>query len=147
MKEGMIMGLFASVFDLWDKSGYNINTDYLERRDDMCNQNQAIVILGEVYASCNPVFGNTIRDAYLYGSYARGDYHEESDIDILLAVDLEQDAISKFRNSIGMITSELSLKHDITVSVTVKPFEQFRRYADVLPYYKNVLREGIRHAS
>ena len=113
----------------------------------MCNQSQAIVILGEVYAACNPVFGNAIKDAYLYGSYARGDYHEESDIDILLAVDLTPDMISKLRNNIGLITSDLSLKHDITVSVTVKPFSQFKQYADVLPYYKNVLVEGIRYAS
>lgn len=113
----------------------------------MCNQSQAISILGEVYTSCNPIFGNAIMDAYLYGSYARGDYHAESDIDILLAVDLEPEAISKLRNSVGIVTSELSLKHDITVSVTVKPMDQFKRYADVLPYYKNVLREGIRYAS
>ena len=113
----------------------------------MCNQSQAIAILGEVYAVCNPVFGNAIKDAYLYGSYARGDYHAESDIDILLAVDLEPEVISKLRNRIGLITSDLSLKHDVTVSVTVKPFAQFRQYADVLPYYKNVLGEGIRYAS
>ena len=139
--------IFASVFDLQTGNGYNINTDYKKRRDVMCNQSQAIVILGEVYAACNPVFGNAIKDAYLYGSYARGDYHAESDIDILLTVDLEQEAISRLRNSIGLITSYLSLKHDVTVSVTVKPFAQFRQYADVLPYYKNVLGEGIRYAS
>jgi len=112
----------------------------------MCNQSQAIAILGEVYALCNPIFGNSITDAYLYGSYARGDYHADSDIDILLIVDLEPEAISKVRRSIGFVTSELSLKHDITVSVTVKPLAQFRQYADILPYYKNVLREGIRYA-
>lgn len=113
----------------------------------MCDRNQAIVILGEVYAACNPVFGNAVKDAYLYGSYARGDYHDESDIDILLTVDLDPAAISALRNRVGMISSDLSLKHDVTVSVTVKPFDQFRQYADVLPYYRNVLGEGIRYAS
>ena len=113
----------------------------------MCSQSQAIGILGEVYTACNPVFGNAIKDAYLYGSYARGDYHDESDIDILLTVDLDPAAISALRNRVGMISSDLSLKHDVTVSVTVKPFDQFRQYADVLPYYKNVLGEGIRYAS
>ena len=113
----------------------------------MCNQNQAITILGEVYSSCNPICENAIIDAYLYGSYARGDYHAESDIDILLTVNTSPEAISKFRNAIGRITSDLSLKYDVTVSVTVKPLEQFNRYVDVLPYYQNVLREGIRYAS
>lgn len=113
----------------------------------MCNQRQAIAILGEVYASCNPIFNNAIMDAYLYGSYARGDYHAESDIDILLTVDLEAEAISVLRKSLAFVISELSLEHDITVSVTVKPLAQFKQYADVLPYYKNILREGIRYAS
>ena len=31
-------------------------------------------------------------------------------------------------------------------SVTVKPLEQFRRYQTALPYYRNVVREGIRYA-
>ena len=109
----------------------------------MCNQNQAIQILGEVCRACDPVFGNLLKDAYLYGSYARGDYHAESDIDILLTVDMEQPEISKYRNTIAAITSDLSLKHDITVSVTVKPLAQFQKYANVLPFYKNVIKEGI----
>ena len=109
----------------------------------MCDQSQALRILGEVYRACDPVFGSVLRDAYLYGSYARGDYHEESDIDILLTVDLEQPELSKYRNKIAEITSDLSLKHDITVSVTVKPLEQFQKYANVLPFYKNVIKEGI----
>lgn len=113
----------------------------------MCNQSQAIAILGEVYASCVPIFGNVINDAYLYGSYARGDHHPESDIDILLTVDLEPEVIAQMRNKIGVVASELSLKHDVTVSITIKPLAQFKQYADVLPYYKNVLREGIRYAS
>lgn len=113
----------------------------------MCNQNQAIAILGEVYAACNPIFGTAIKDAYLYGSYARGDYHAESDIDILLTVDLTPEDIAKYRRSIAEVTSELSLRHDVTVAVSVKSLEQFLRYAQVLPYYKNVLVEGIRYAS
>lgn len=113
----------------------------------MCNQNQAIAILGEVYAACEPIFGNALKDAYLYGSYARGDYHAESDIDILLTVDLSPESISKYRYSIAEVTSELSLKHDVTVSVAIKPLEQFVRYADILPYYQKVLEEGIRYAS
>lgn len=113
----------------------------------MCNQSQAIAILGEVYGLCNPILSNAIRDAYLYGSYARGDYHSESDIDILLAVDLEADVISTLRYSIAVVTSELSLKYDITVSVAVKPYAQFIQHMDALPYYKNILQEGIRYAS
>ena len=93
----------------------------------MCTRNQAEEILHSVYHACSPIFGR-IHDAYLYGSYARGDFNPESDIDILLTVDLEQAEIAKHRNDVAKVTSRLSLEHDITVSVTVKPLEQFRRY-------------------
>ena len=63
-----------------------------------------------------------------------------------LTVDLEQAEIAKHRNDVAKVTSRLSLEHDITVSVTVKPLEQFRRYQTTLPYYRNVVREGIRYA-
>lgn len=112
----------------------------------MCTQTEAIKILEEVYRNCNPIFGDAITDAYLYGSYARGDYHDASDIDILLAVNMRPDQIAKCRNSVASVTSDLSLKHDVTISVSVKPTEQLLRYANILPYYKNVLGEGIRYA-
>lgn len=112
----------------------------------MCTQNQALDILGEVYRACSPIYSGKINDAYLYGSFARGDHTEESDVDILLSVDMDPSEIGKHRTAVASVTSSLSLKHNITVSVTVKPTEQFRRYAEVVPYYRNVLREGIRYA-
>ncbi len=112
----------------------------------MCTRAEALNILNEVYDRSNAIFGGSIKEAYLYGSYARGDYHDESDIDILLVADISQSEISVYRNSVALLTSDLSLKYDITVSVAIKPFEQFRRYSDILPYYKNVITEGIKYA-
>jgi len=113
----------------------------------MCDQNRALQIFGEVRRACDPVFGSMLKDAYLYGSYARNDYHEESDIDILLTVELDTADISNYRNAVAAIASDLSLKHDVTVSVTVKSLAQFLEYSNVLPFYKNVIREGIRYGA
>lgn len=111
----------------------------------MCSKNEAIEILCQAYEECKRVFGN-LESAYLYGSYARGDYHGDSDVDILLTVDLSQTEISKYRMAIAEIASNLSLEHDITVSVAVKPAEQFNRYKTILPFYQNVINEGIPYA-
>ena len=113
----------------------------------MCSQNQALRIFHEVHSACETVFGSMLKEAYLYGSYARGDYHAESDIDILLTVDAEQSELSKYRKTLAEMASDFSLKHDITVSVTIKPQSQFRKYAKVLPFYKNVVEEGIRYGT
>lgn len=111
----------------------------------MCNRNQAVEILKKVYVKTSPLF-KCIDSAYLYGSYARGDYNNESDVDILLIVDLSQKEIAEKRMAVASVSSELSLEYGVTVSVTVKPKIQFNRYFSVLPFYQNVLREGIKYA-
>ena len=80
-------------------------------------------------------------------TFTRGDFHEESDIDILLTVEQPQSVISHHRSDIAELSSDLSLEHDITVSISVKPAEQFERLMNVLPFYQNVVREGIKYAS
>lgn len=112
----------------------------------MCNKNQALEILGRVFTECNELFRNKIKHAYLYGSYARGDYNSNSDVDILLTVDMDASEISKYRSAVAKVTSGLSLDYDVTVSVTVKPLAQFIRFSNVLPYYQNVLKEGVPYA-
>ena len=113
----------------------------------MCTKSEAFEILASVYASCNRISGGKIHDAILYGSYARGEQNAESDIDILLTADLTQEQIVEKRRAIAALSSDLSLNHDVTVSIQIVPLAQFLRYADFLPFYQNVLREGIRYAS
>ena len=112
----------------------------------MCDTRQALSILGEVYHACNQSFEKKITDAYLYGSYARGDYHEESDLDILLTVDVPPEELPPYRKTICKVCSDLGLKHDIFVSPAIESLQQFRQFQDTLPYYQNILREGIRYA-
>ena len=88
-------------------------------------------------------FWQRVKKRVFVGSYARGDQHKESDIDILLIVDLSPEALCQFRRDVAFVASELSLKHEITVSISVKSYRQFLRFSDTLPYYQNVIREGI----
>lgn len=111
----------------------------------MCNRNQAVEILKKVYVKALPIF-KCIDSAYLYGSYARGDYNNESDVDTLLIVDLSQEEIAENRMAVASLSSELSLEYGVTISVAVKPKNHFNRYFSVLPFYQNVLREGIKYA-
>ena len=103
---------------------------------------QPLELLEKVALSCGKLFPEGIHDVYLYGSYARGDFTDESDVDFLVTVDAEQ--LGNYRWPLAEIVSDLSLEYDKTISVTVKPLERFRKYATVLPF-ANVLREGIRY--
>ena len=112
----------------------------------MCRED-AIQILGEVYEGCSAVFPVPIHDAYLYGSFARGDYYDDSDVDILLTVDLDWPEITARRRAVSRVVSELCLRYDRTISVTIKPLKLFTRYREDLPFYRNVCTEGVRYVS
>ena len=111
----------------------------------MCDKFEALKIRDEAYALCKNIFMNQLTDCYLYGSYARGDYNKESDIDIMIVVDLPIETLSLYRKQVSNIGSKLSLKYDITVSIKLQSKELLDKYKDVLPFYQNVLNEGIRY--
>lgn len=113
----------------------------------MCTKSQAVSILDEVYSACSSIFKEDIKDAYLYGSYARGDYGKDSDVDILVTATLNRSELAKFRRALASLSSDLSLKHNVTVSLTVKPYEDFMLYSTTLPFYANVIKEGIRYGA
>ena len=52
----------------------------------MCSQNELNVLLKEIAAIYRKVFGDDIVKIVLYGSYARGTFDAESDIDIAAIV-------------------------------------------------------------
>lgn len=107
----------------------------------MCDRREALSILKETYRRSADVL--PISDAYLYGSYARGDYDSESDVDIMLVTPLPSEAIWPKRRRISAIADDLSLRYDVTVSVCVRSQGQFRPGG--IPYYQNVVKDGIRY--
>ncbi len=112
------------------------------------NTTKAIDLLKNIYEKSKSVFPCEIQNIFLYGSYARGDYDKESDVDYLLTVDLDYiDIEKKNRKQISEISSELSLENDVLISFHIHPTKQFNQYSNILPFYKNVLSESIRYAS
>ncbi len=81
-------------------------------------------------------------EVILYGSRARGDYHAESDWDILILVDAEVDLNYErlFRHRLY----DLELETGEVFSTTVYNRENWRSKYWMTPLFKNVSREGVR---
>lgn len=107
----------------------------------MCDRNEALKILTEIYKECSNIV--PVTDAYLYGSYARGEQTDGSDVDIMLLSSLSEEELHDKRKQFVHISSELSLAHDVTVSLSVRSKERFM--PELLPFHANVLRDGIRY--
>lgn len=109
----------------------------------MCAESELYKILSVTYKELSAMFGEKLENVFLYGSYARGEQTPESDIDVMALVDLPKDVLSRYRRDVSDFSSDIDLEYDVLLSVKLQDTETFNRYRDVLPFYKNVLREGV----
>ena len=103
-------------------------------------------ILSELSNLAKNSFGDKLTAVILYGSYARGDYDEYSDVDVMIIADINLSEFSKRQESFVDLCSELSLEYDLVVVPTFVSKKNFYRFHNVLPFYQNVEREGIKIA-
>lgn len=109
----------------------------------MCTTNELNAILQEITQAYRTVYGENIVKIILYGSYARGDYQKDSDIDIVAIVQGDRVKLQEQLKKIWDISSDLEVEYGTIVSPTVFPFEEFEKYKNDLPYYKNIQNEGV----
>ncbi len=108
----------------------------------MCTETQLSRIMKAMVECYRVVYGDDIVEIVLYGSYARGDYAEDSDIDIAAVVHGSREELQEKLKAVWDVSAELGIENDIIVSPTVIPYEEFMKYKQTLPYYRNIAEEG-----
>ena len=109
----------------------------------MCDQIKLNKITSIVVQAARDSLGSRLDKVILYGSYARGDYNSESDIDIMVLADIPLDDRWQTYLKISKLTEWLDLEYDVLTSINVTDCTTFYKYADALPFYKNVLKDGV----
>lgn len=110
----------------------------------MCSEKTLRMLLQEATCGLKEIFGEQLDCVILYGSYARGDYNEDSDIDLMALVDMDGAKLSEYRRRVNAFSNRLDLKHDVLLSIRLQDKETFTRWAGILPFFKNVIKDGIR---
>jgi len=112
-------------------------------KEDLSNsltlQEQAAVqtFLQRLHRHC----GQTLQQAVLFGSKARGDSAPDSDIDILIIVHEESWPL---RDAISTIAARVSLEYAVLIGPRVVGQERWQRLErERFSLYENVAREGI----
>ena len=109
---------------------------------EVFEQNKLNVVLNSFVTECRFVFNDKLIDVRLFGSYARGDYNDDSDIDVMVILDMSDTGIRKSRHDICRIAAMLELQYNVTISPVLYGKEEYASRKS-FGFCKNVEREGV----
>jgi uncharacterized protein len=89
--------------------------------------------------SLEKIYGDRLQGLYLYGSYARGDFREDSDVDLLVALAGEINSCQEI-DRISAVVSDLCLHHEVLLAVLPAPAGWLAGRKS--PFYERVRQEG-----
>lgn len=74
------------------------------------NKKELNELLQAFVANLRSLLGDHLNDVILYGSYARDEATEGSDIDLMILVDLSEEDLNKYDDRISDFSTEILLK-------------------------------------
>jgi predicted nucleotidyltransferase len=86
------------------------------------------------------IYGDRLKGMYLYGSYARGDYQQGSDLDVLVVLK-KYDRYGDEINRTSELVGDLSLEYGISISRVFMTESQWKQ-SDA-PLLRNIRTEGL----
>jgi len=89
------------------------------------------------------LFGNNLTDIILFGSYAREDFCEDSDIDVMILVNIDEKSLHNYRSSVSRIADRADWEYDTLLSPIIVNYTDFEKNKNHVPFYSNVDKEGV----
>jgi predicted nucleotidyltransferase len=97
-------------------------------------------MLAEIKGWLVCLYGARLKGLFLFGSYARDEADEESDVDLLIVLDEVED-YTKEIGATSELISELSLKYDLSLSRVFASETNWRSNHTL--FFRNVREEAI----
>ncbi|MBR5406405.1 MAG: nucleotidyltransferase domain-containing protein [Lachnospiraceae bacterium] len=83
------------------------------------------------------------RQIILYGSYARGDYNDDSDIDIAILTNSNRAEVKKYDDSIDEVATQICQDTMAIVNYVCLPYLEYEKKKSWYPYFMNIARDGV----
>ena len=106
------------------------------------NKNKELMnTISDMIASLHDIYGDLLSEVVLYGSYARGNQTDESDVDIAVILlgkpsrevtDMMIDCVAAHELECGKVLSVIDVNR-----------EMYNTWKGTLPFYHNIRKEGI----
>ena len=109
----------------------------------MCDKLLLNTLMSRISDYSKSIFGDKLKNVILYGSYARGDYDVESDIDVMIMVDMSPEELAKYRWNFSCFCADLNIENNVLITSKLQSARVFEQWKNTLPFYKNVLKDGV----
>ena len=100
-------------------------------------------ITSQIVLEAKRLLADKLDKVILYGSYARGDYDDASDIDIMVLAHVTEAEEKHVSAVLFELIYQLNWDYDTLISLSVRDSATFYRWLDDLPFYQNVIRDGV----
>lgn len=97
-------------------------------------------LMRQLKASLSQVYGERLKGVYLFGSHARGEADEESDVDVLIVLD-RVDRYTEEIERTSELVAEVSLQYGRSISCVYLPEVRWKREQTM--FLINVREEAI----
>lgn len=78
----------------------------------------------------------------MYGSCARGDYNQDSDIDIALLTDMDRLEVKRYDSQLMDVVTDIAMNSDAIVQYVCLPIDEYNSKKEWYGYFKNIEKEG-----
>ena len=89
------------------------------------------------------ILGERLKRIILYGSYARGDFKQDSDMDIMILADIQPEEISNLADRIYDITYDFEVKYEMEINPSIQSIQVYEQWKGVYPFFMNIEKDGV----
>ena len=89
------------------------------------------------------ILGERLKRIILYGSYARGDFKQDSDMDIMILADIQPEEISNLADRIYDITYDFEVKYEMEINPSIQSIQVYEQRKGVYPFFMNIEKDGV----
>ena len=100
-------------------------------------------LLDQYITEIKKIYGSHLRRVILYGSYARGDFRTDSDVDIMILLNMSDAGLKVYSQQLSYVTYDFNLDNDFDIKPITKSEDHFEKWVVNYPYYANIHKEGV----
>jgi len=107
------------------------------------NQDVIEKVVRESTTEIPALMKDDVREIILYGSCARGDYTEDSDIDVVILTNSDRKDAKRYGDGLDELATRIGMETFAIVNYVCLPYQEFEDKKSWYPYFMNISKDGV----